>query len=948
MHKHLTKKLIAGLLATAMSIPATVNLAAPQSVAAYELLGETSFEEKLMPWYLTQVSPAKQDFDIREGAAHIKILQPVGEDSSIWDLQFRHRNLNFRKDHVYKVSFKVKAKRANMELSSFIGSIDGIRRYFELDGSTGEMHMGPDMGGSWGRVVNLTTEYTEFSGTFIPTEDVEGAEWTFRYAYDTNGYGGNAQSGDELWFDDMSIEDTTEPVLPPGPNKEYYTMRGNSGLDSNFISVNQLGYYQGLAKHATLGDNQSDFTRNAKKLMLKGSYEYEIVSVADNEVVYTGKTSEPVNDNDSGETVCKIDFTAFDQPGEYYLRIKGEEWRSFPFRIGNDIYSDSEHNLLTNALNYFYQNRSGAEIQQRYITSGNQAALAHKYTRDEVTGYVQKDWDSLMKGKAKDVVNNASSSFNAQGGWFCGEAFDKSMIEGGTTVWMLQNMYERAIQTEAGKAKFANGSGTAVVPETDNTVPDLLDECRYELDFMAKMKVQPEEETWGEYAGMYYHGIMGAEFVPNPKNYDLLYQSAFGVMPPSFAATLNFAACAAQGARLWAPYDAAYAKELLKEAKDAYQAFKQNYYEAAQDENYNSESLYASEVYFADGDTEVRDEAYWAACELYISAKEMNDADADTYMQDIGNLFGTYSKNAFTIPEYVNGNKGNLYTYSNSPMNSIQTAAAGSYSFALHKDLLSETQKATLETSMLKVADAYFTFAQQQGYSLPYMEYIDFTLPMGLDYVPFTGYEYNSNGMTVNNMIALAYAYDLTGDIKYINGAAMGMDYLLGNNPLAFSFITGYGAYAAKNPTHRFWQGELDGTLPYAPDGVLVSGPCAWIQDPYIKGLGFVRGEDTVSQRCYADSVGSWSTNNSLLNDNASLAWIVSFLQDEAPAFSAVSTVPGDVDNNGTVDGDDVTALTNYLLGNGVVKAPAAADLNKDGKLNAVDLTLLKRLLLKK
>ena len=38
---------------------------------------------------------------------------------------------------------------------------------------------------------------------------------------------------------------------------------------------------------------------------------------------------------------------------------------------GNDIYSDPQNDLLTNALNYFYQNRAGLDITQDCITSGN-------------------------------------------------------------------------------------------------------------------------------------------------------------------------------------------------------------------------------------------------------------------------------------------------------------------------------------------------------------------------------------------------------------------------------------------------------------------------------------------------------------------------------------------------------------------------------------------------
>ena len=71
-------------------------------------------------------------------------------------------------------------------------------------------------------------------------------------------------------------------------------------------------------------------------------------------------------------------------------------------------------------------------------------------------------------------------------------------------------------------------------------------------------------------------------------------------------------------------------------------------------------------------------------------------------------------------------------------------------------------------------------------------------------------------------------------------------------------------------------------------------------------------------------------------------------MQDEAPAVNAepAEVVPGDANRSGAADVSDAVALTKYLYGAGILKAPAAVDLNKDGKLTAADLTLLKRMLL--
>src|SRR5690606_23357500 len=84
---------------------------------------------------------------------------------------------------------------------------------------------------------------------------------------------------------------------------------------------------------------------------------------------------------------------------------------------------------------------------------------------------------------------------------------------------------------------------------------------------------------------------------------------------PSTAATLNFVATAAQGARLFKDYDADYAAELLANARVAWAAALANpeIYAPAADGN-NGGGPY--------DDDNVTDEFYWAAAELYLTTGE--------------------------------------------------------------------------------------------------------------------------------------------------------------------------------------------------------------------------------------------------------------------------------------------------------------------------------------
>jgi endoglucanase len=108
-------------------------------------------------------------------------------------------------------------------------------------------------------------------------------------------------------------------------------------------------------------------------------------------------------------------------------------------------------------------------------------------------------------------------------------------------------------------------------------------------------------------------------------------------------------------------------------------------------------------------------------------------------------------------------------------------------------------------------------------------------------------------------------------------GAADCLDYILGRNPLAFSYVAGYGTYAMRNPHHRVWAHMKDASLPEAPRGAVSGGPNSMLQDPYIRRLGM---GGCPPQTCYVDNIESYSTNEVAINWNAALAWTAAFLDD--------------------------------------------------------------------
>ena len=156
-----------------------------------------------------------------------------------------------------------------------------------------------------------------------------------------------------------------------------------------------------------------------------------------------------------------------------------------------------------------------------------------------------------------------------RGGWYDAGDHGKYVVNGGIATYQLLNTFERTKTAATAAGGAALGDGTLRVPERGNGVPDILDEARWELEFLLRMQVPAGKPL----AGMAHHKIHDQNWTglplhpqddPQPRE----------LHPPSTAATLNLAATAAQCARLFAPYDAAFATRCGTAAKTAYAAAK--------------------------------------------------------------------------------------------------------------------------------------------------------------------------------------------------------------------------------------------------------------------------------------------------------------------------------------------------------------------------------------
>ncbi len=582
------------------------------------------------------------------------------------------------------------------------------------------------------------------------------------------------------------------------------------------IITNQVGYFPDRIKQATLLSDAAD------------AVAFDLLD-AEGNVVYSGMSTPFGYDAESGDNVHILDFTEYTAEGTYTLRA-GEEAASRTFDIGiGDIYSG----LTYDALNYFYQARSGIAIEEQYITSGDAAELARGAGHASDLAEIYQTWGYTASSGTQDVT----------GGWYDAGDHGKYVVNGGISLWMLQNQYERAL-TQGTADLYADS--TMQIPENSNGYPDLLDEARYEMEWMLKMIVQD-----GDCKDMVYHKMHDIKWTALGLSPENDTQKRI-IMPPSTAATLNLAACAAQSYRLWKDIDAVFAEECLAAAKNAYEAAKLH------------PEMYAPLTDTIDGggcygDDVVTDEFYWAACELYLATGD------ESYYTDM-----QASDWAFDVPEDMNGGEASGFTGS---FDWGHTSSLGSMSLALYPDTISEEESKTLYENIQCTADNYLHIISEQGYGLPYKG----TMEEGDTYSRYT---WASNSFVVDNAIVLAYAYDATADVKYLDGAVSAMDYILGRNPLDLSYVTGYGEHSSQYPHHRWWAKQINEEFPKAPCGVLVGGPNCGLEDDVVKQTDWVAGE-VPPQIVYIDDIQAYSVNECTINWNSPLAWMTSFLCEQ-------------------------------------------------------------------
>jgi endoglucanase len=581
------------------------------------------------------------------------------------------------------------------------------------------------------------------------------------------------------------------------------------------IRVNQLGYLGDGPKRATLVSDETQ------------PVEWRLVDASGAEVA-SGKSRPLSRDRASGLNVHSIDFSKVPDTGSgYRLQVGGEE--SFPFAIADSLYGP----LRVDSMSYFYPVRSGVAIDGAIAGEGYGRPAGH-------AGVAPNKGDSdvpcLDASTARKIFGEPITCdyrLDVTGGWYDAGDFGKYVVNGGISVAQLMGAYERALNTSKGGSPTI-ADGFLRIPETSNGLPDILDEAKWELDFLISMMVPDGQPL----AGMVHHKVHGEKWLPGPMRPNLDPEQRV-LYPPSTAATLNLAAVAAQGARLFASHDVGYADGLLEAAKRAYAA---------------AEAHPDMIAPYSDGqngggdyhDPDVSDEFYWAAAELYLTTGQAD-----------------WHERLKASPHW----RGRVFT--SDGINWRETAGWARLQLASVPSRLPETDLDWIRGSVRAAAETFLAVQRGEGF--------------GLMYRPKGGYGWGSNHSVIENMIVAAVAYDISGKKEYLQGVRESMDYILGRNAMGTSYVTGYGTLFSHRQFALMFAHSVDASLPEPPKGSLAGGPNGQPADPVAEEK--LRG--CAPQACYLDEWGSYSTNEIAINWNAALSWIAAFLADTEPTATS-------------------------------------------------------------
>ena len=553
------------------------------------------------------------------------------------------------------------------------------------------------------------------------------------------------------------------------------------------IKVNQVGYYPSETKVAVI-----EPTVTAKSFTLKD---------AKGKKVWSGKAVRTSVSPFTPKVRQIVDFSTVKTPGTYTF-VAGKEEQKIV--IKDNAFAD----VAKAAMKAFYLQRTGMPIEEKY---------AGVYARPAA----HMDDKVVVHETAASPLRPAGTVISSPYGWYDAGDFNKYIVNSGFTVAVLLQAYE-INKAYADKMNL-------VIPESEDAVPDFLDEVMYNLKWMITMQ--------DPYDGGVYHKLT----TPNFEGFEMpanCHQTRY-VVQKSTQASLDFAASLAQAARIYSAYPKyqSFAKEAVKAAERAYAWAVKNpttYYN--QDANNQKYSPKVNTGTY--GDMMAADEFFWAATELYLTTKQ------NSYFEQAK----SFMPQSYRVPTWGEVSGLGVQQWINQSL----LGKLDGIDFPVEK----------MKADLLAFCDDCMLRIPTSSFNAPHGNRVQ-DFPWG-----------SNSEMCAGQGIALTYAYTLTKDHKYLSAAIADADYLLGRNATGYCFVTGFGTKQVMHPHQRL--SEADGIEAPLP-GFLAGGPNPGQQDI----ANVTTYPSKAADESYTDDMNSYASNEIAINWNAYLVGLMMTIDAE-------------------------------------------------------------------
>lgn len=468
----------------------------------------------------------------------------------------------------------------------------------------------------------------------------------------------------------------------------------------NPIKVNQVGYLTHESKIATIEPEAK-----TKSFLIRDQ---------EGKTVWRTKRASTKKSPFSSKIRQEIDFSSITKPGRYTL-VAGRHQQSFI--ISNDPYTEA---LKASIKGYYYQ-RSGESLERKY---------AGEYARPAA----HLDTHVMVHPSAATPKRPAGTIISSPKGWYDAGDYNKYIVNSGFTLGLILQSY----QLHQDRFNALN----LQIPESDNKIPDILDEMMYNLEWMLTMQ-DPTD-------GGVYHKLTTPNFEGFVMPEDCKQQRY--VVQKTTTAALDFAATMALAARIYQRFPEF--KDFCQQAREAAErayAWAVKHPTVYYDQDGNNKKFSPAIHTGGYGDNHTEDEFFWAATELYLTTSETSYLEqAKQFVPD-----------EFSIPSWGNVAGLGIFQWVNQEL--LGTPDAGK----LPMKEIKESLKKKCDEDIQELATSSF-------HSIFGNSAQDF--------------HWGSNAEScLGRGIAQMYEYALTKDSKYRQAALSTLDYFFGLTPQAIA-----------------------------------------------------------------------------------------------------------------------------------------------------------------